>query len=659
MDYTKKGYRIGLVIGNVEDDFSNQVCKGVMRGAEILGDTVFVFPVKYFGQDEIDQADVLQRYEYQYNNMLTYAQSQSLDLILFCLSTIAYRSTPEEYNYLLHIFKDIPVLLIATNTDKFPSVVYDNENGLRDGINYIIKQKKCKHIAMLTGTESNTDAQERYKVFMNVMAENNLPVPDSMIVRGEFNDKCYPLVEKLLKNNPELQAIVCANDSMAKAVYSILNQYHFVIGKDILVMGFDDIEDAENMVPPLATVRADAALLGYRAIMEGHSLLEKHEENPAQPIPNDTYVINTTFINRESLTGTKQKEKRITEDMLLAQKRKIHHMIYMNHMMNICTRDMLMFNSESIGDYTGILNGLSINEIEECYIFILPKPVACYSNKDPIRSSSLYLKAYRKDGRIIVPPADEQHIEINRLFQHPCLLDSKKTYFVLDIYSREWQYGILVCTLPHHLVHYTESICFHVSMAAKVMDLFNVQEGLLKDREEMVHRLEAENTLLDNISKKDELTGICNRLGFMTKAHDMLKDFVGRKAVILYADLNYLKRINDTYSHAEGNFALITCAHTLEKIMGDEAIVGRIGGDEFAAFAIIDDETDSGNLKTAIKQHLADFNQTHQKPYPITLSIGYHEFVVSKRHILKDVISLADEQLYKDKNMKPPFEPNL
>ena len=658
MDSKKKGYRIGLVIGNVEDDFSNQVCKGVMRGAEILGDTVFVFPVKYFGQDDIDKANILQRYEYQYNNMLTYAQSHSLDMILFCLSTIAYRSTPEEYNYLLHIFKDIPVLLVATKSDEFPSVTYDNETGLRDGINYIIRQKKCRHIAMLTGIESNTDAQERYKVFMDVMAENNIPVPDSMIVRGEFNDKCYPLVEKLLKENPQLQAIVCANDHMARAVYSVLNQYHFTIGKDILVMGFDDIEEAASMTPPLATVRADAALLGYRAVMEGHTILEKQSVNPSAPLPKERFIVNTTFINRESLTGTKQKEKKITEEMLSEQKSKVKQMVYMNHMMNICTRDMLMYSSESIGDYTGILNSLNISEMQECYIFMLPKPVACYSNKDKIRFSSLFLKAYKKDGKIVVPPPKDQNIEINNLFEHPCFNDGSKTYYVLDLYSREWQYGILVLTLPHPLVHYTESIIFHVSMAVKVMEMFHVQEGLLKDREEMVHKLEAENTLLDNISKKDELTGICNRLGFMTKAHDMLKDNVGRKAVILYADLNYLKRINDTYSHAEGNFALITCAQTLEKIMGKNAIVGRIGGDEFAAFAILEDDMDSFSLKSAIKQHLSDFNQTHEKPYLITVSIGYHEFVITKRHILRDVISLADEQLYKDKNMKPPFESN-
>lgn len=655
MDYKKKSYRIGLVIGNVEDDFSNQVCKGVMRGAEILGDTVFVFPVKYFGQDEIDQSDALQRYEYQYNNMLTYAQSHSLDMILFCLSTIAYRSTKEEYEYLLHIFNDIPVLLIATKTDEFPSVVYDNEAGLRDGINYIIKQKKCRHIAMLTGIESNTDAQERYQVFMDVMAENNITVPSSMIARGEFNDKCYPMVEKLLKENPELQAIVCANDSMAKAVYSVLNQYHFTIGKDILVMGFDDIEDAANMVPPLATVRADAALLGYRAIMEGHTLLENHEKTPNEPFPTNTYVVNTTFVNRESLTGVKQKEKKLTEDMILEHKKTISRMLYMNHMMNICTRDMLMFNSESIGDYTSILNGLSINEISECYVFVLPKPVACYSNRDSISSSSLYLKAYRKDKQIVVPPPSEQHIYIDELFSHPCLNDGNKTYFVLDIYSREWQYGILVCKLPHHLVHYTESICFHVSMAAKVMDLFHVQESLLKEREEMVHKLEVENTLLDNISKKDELTGISNRLGFMAKSNELLIKNIGKPAIILYADLNHLKKINDTFSHSEGNFALISSARTIENAMGENAVVGRIGGDEFAAFSLLDD-LNGEKLCMKIKEILRELNANCNKPYNITLSVGFHEFIIQEDTSIKNVLALADEQLYKDKNMKPAFE---
>ncbi len=194
-----------------------------------------------------------------------------------------------------------------------------------------------------------------------------------------------------------------------------------------------------------------------------------------------------------------------------------------------------------------------------------------------------------------------------------------------------------------------------MSMAAKVMDLFHIQEGLLKDRVDMIHKLEAENILLEDISKKDELTGICNRLGFMTKAHDLLHENIGQKAIILYADLNYLKKINDNYSHAEGNFALITCAQTMEKIMGESAVVGRIGGDEFAAIALHKNRSGS-ELCHKIKQMLKHINDEAKKPYKITVAIGYYEFTIDSNCSLKELISLADEKLYKDKNMKPPFE---
>ena len=84
----KKRYNIGLVVGNVEDDFSNQVCKGAMRAAELVDDNLFIFPVKYWGQTEEARNDLNQRYEYQYNYLMSYAQSRSLDMVLVCMSTI-------------------------------------------------------------------------------------------------------------------------------------------------------------------------------------------------------------------------------------------------------------------------------------------------------------------------------------------------------------------------------------------------------------------------------------------------------------------------------------------------------------------------------------------------------------------------------------------
>ena len=66
----KKRYNVGLIVGNIEDDFSNQICKGAMRAAELVGDNLFIFPVKYLGQTEESKNDQNQKYEYQYNYLI-------------------------------------------------------------------------------------------------------------------------------------------------------------------------------------------------------------------------------------------------------------------------------------------------------------------------------------------------------------------------------------------------------------------------------------------------------------------------------------------------------------------------------------------------------------------------------------------------------------
>lgn len=103
---SKARYNIGLIVGNVEDDFSNSICKGAIKAAEQLGDNLFILPVKYL--DYYVKEDSLQRYEYQYNTLLSYAQVASLDMILLCLSTIGCTTTKERCQQVLNSFSGYP-----------------------------------------------------------------------------------------------------------------------------------------------------------------------------------------------------------------------------------------------------------------------------------------------------------------------------------------------------------------------------------------------------------------------------------------------------------------------------------------------------------------------------------------------------------------------
>ena len=660
----KKRYNVGLIVGNVEDDFSNQICKGAMRAAELAGDNLFIFPVKYLGQAEGDKADQNQKYEYQYNYLISYAQSQSLDMVLLCLSTIGYRTSAEECRKILHGFGDIPVLLIASEEEGYSSIKYDNITGLGAGIRYLIEERQRTHIGMLTGDTDNDDARERLQVYKNVLTEKGIPVEERRIAYGDFSEKCIAEVEKLLMNNPDMDAIVCANDAMAKTVYRVLQRYHFVIGKDICVLGFDDIEDAAYMEPPLATVRADASVLGYRAMVECHDMLMERErnisegeENAKAKLPEKHFMVDTAFVIRESASGIKAHNKAISEEKENEYLKKLSMMVDMNHTMNIVSRDMLMFDSSSNQNYMKILQALTLKNVSSYFLYMINKPVAYHQNNPWRLPEAMYLRAYKKGERAEELPRASQRISMNELFSNTYYSEERKTYIIIDIYSRELQYGILVCDIPYQYFHYVEMLCYQISIAIKIMELFSTQEKLLDDKEEMVQKLERENLILDDISNKDELTGILNRRGFITKLKNMLADprYAGKKALMIYADLNYLKLINDRYTHAEGNYAIRSCAEALEAALGQSSIAGRIGGDEFAGCALVEETGEGEAVKQHIKKILADKNLNSGKPYEVMASIGVCEFVMGKEADPNTLAELADERLYEDKSKKGPF----
>lgn len=89
--------------------------------------------------------------------------------------------------------------------------------------------------------------------------------------------------------------------------------------------------------------------------------------------------------------------------------------------------------------------------------------------------------------------------------------------------------------------------------------------------------------VLNFLSESDALTGYLNRRGFMEKAVQINRENAGKEMVILFADLDHLKEINDSFGHIEGDFAIRQCAEVLKSAVGDSGVIGRIGGDEFCA----------------------------------------------------------------------------
>ena len=116
--------------------------------------------------------------------------------------------------------------------------------------------------------------------------------------------------------------------------------------------------------------------------------------------------------------------------------------------------------------------------------------------------------------------------------------------------------------------------------------------------------------------------------------------------------MDHLKQINDQFGHKEGDFAIRQAANYLQDSLKPTDVIGRIGGDEFAAVAVINHESMALEIRDKIILNSKLFNQSSDKPYYIDLSIGYAVYKWSKDLELNQMLSAADLMLYESKTKK-------
>lgn len=171
--------------------------------------------------------------------------------------------------------------------------------------------------------------------------------------------------------------------------------------------------------------------------------------------------------------------------------------------------------------------------------------------------------------------------------------------------------------------------------------------GIARDISE---RKRAEAALL-NMSLTDALTGVYNRRGAMTVADQQIKmaQRLGRSLLLLYADVNHLKQINDTFGHTAGDRALQEIALILRETFRESDIVARLGGDEFLIMAMESDATTEETLRRRLADRLAMRNTSKDALFPLTISMGVARFDPNRARPFDELLVEADQRMYSEK----------
>lgn len=769
MEKKEQQYTIAIMLGETKSDYSEDLLRGFYSCAQELGVNLFFLMGPQMPQycEHILYNSNAEGAEFQFATVYDYAGFVQPDALIIAYGSIQSFHSQDDQQEFLNRFRSIPVLLLENEAKEsgLPYLMADNYSGMRACVEHLVREHGYWKIGFVSGPKDNQDSRERLNAYLDVMRENDLVVTEQMVVYGDFSEHVEEQIERLLNQNKDLEAIVFANDTMARTGYHVCEKRKLVVGRDIAITGFDDVEMARTLEPPLTSVAHSSFQFSYLALQKALQLCrgEKtesmrmpsvlHKRASCGCIPrSQRYMAERIELQRVRPFMDQQCEQ-IEEELLLAipyesEKREyaaqlrgyfdyIYDIVFekhgagyaFDHMVPFLTkmcenhyvagerlvdqlyralcvleasapndravhvlsqmmestrkyingivisaveqelmqfnrqawfvpffiRDLLTVDMDRRSTMLRVMERLKQIHIRNSYFFLFDQPIH-YNGQGVISfTEKLRLVAWQTAEENCYyemeqsPIVDEQHSIRSMLVQ-----GSGHPYTAFVLFAEDTQYGLMVCEVEQKDIAFMQICSLQMGSMFQFMELTQTERKVQEELQNSLRLIREQNSILSFISSKDELTKLLNRRGFMEKAMHLIQENIGRTAYLLFGDLDHLKEINDCFGHAAGDFAIMKAADYLRECLPEDAVIGRIGGDEFVALFLSDVSDFNRILVQTLKMHYRQFNESSDKPYYVEMSVGIYEFYCKPQTDLADILKHSDAILYEEKAKRRP-----
>ncbi len=279
--------KIGLLVDWLEDEYQDKVLAGVDAEAQANGVGLICIA-----------GGVLRspfRFGARRNFIYDLVGPESVDGLVIMSGTLGNYIGPNKLSRYCERYQPLPMCSIGVALQGIPSVLVDNAKGMRDAMQHLIDDHGYRRIAFIRGPGVNEEAEERYRVYREVLQEHGMPFNPDLVALGNFqaSSGAEAVRQMLDERHVGFDAIVAANDFMAIGVMDALQARGIRVPKDVAVVGFDDIREGRFAPTPLTTVRQPLDRQGKQAVelvlaqLDGQTL-------------DDHIVLHTELVRRQS-----------------------------------------------------------------------------------------------------------------------------------------------------------------------------------------------------------------------------------------------------------------------------------------------------------------------------------------------------------------------
>lgn len=618
--------RVAVFANGWGTEYLREVVTGIYDVAEHTAADIFVF-VNY------SSFSGLQQINHSESNIFRLPELQDFDGAVLLANSFNGKEEVE-YVYRKVLAAQIPTVSVEYDYEGIRTISTDNYHGMHELAEHVVRDHGARHIVYIGGPQEHMESNIRLQAVQDVARENGLSLRGEDIMYADWaKNMASELVGQWIDVHKCLPDIfICANDIMAMGVCDILTERGYKVPEDVMVTGYDCIEEGQEYSPSIASVNHEWHGMGVKAMQ---MLLDDMEGRGS----GESVVMNTRFVSGESCGCDSGEEK--SDGRRERVSHKIDSMKFDAHFRHIY---LAIRKAEDADGLNASLNALFQGD---CWMegnnFMLCLDREFFNIEE--NDDNLRTDGYSDEMEVICSLRDG-------IPQPHQIMEYRKAMFLVA--QENPQPGLYI-----FVPVYSDARSYGFAMLTRDIDIVN-DNGLyiwtrhLNENLEQVRRnitIADLTRKLTELSVTDVLTGVYNRAGCEKISYPLLEEWHrdGGTGVIMIADIDRMKTINDKYGHASGDQALRIAATVLKSQFPPDWIVSRYGGDEFFIGGKLREGMNLEALRDSITQKLAQEVERRRISYALSLSIGYATLEPGGELDLEDSLRRADQLMYEVK----------
>lgn len=635
--------KIAVIVERLDETYQSNILSGIYEAAGKYNFDCYVF-VSFTGMKNNIGHDAGEM------NIFSLPDFRNFDGAILLTNTIG--CTPVVEDILKRIADaGIPAVSMDNDVVGMMHIGIDNYSAMGEITRHFVTEHGFTDFCYISGPSENPESYSRLAAFRDVLSNHGIEIADNSIYYGDFRgDSGMEAVDFFIKKRKKMpQVIICANDVMAAAAINRLHSEGMRIPEDVAVSGFDDIYDRLNIRVDLTTVGRPLVQSGALACeMLNNSFNNVQQQRSVIMNMKPRYSESCGCVKHTYSSAADYKEANIANYIRIDSN---------NRYMTIFNSLACELNSaENFEGYVASLKKFVKRINPEEFYFCL---------NENWRNVSHEMTGVISD-KYKVPNVYEENIDIKiaycrgRFYESTCInvnkllpdvknrADTAKYYYFIPLHFKERCLGYMA-------IHNCGISLHNALFQAWCITINNSLENIRK-----IVALDAAVEKLKRLYVQDTFSGIYNRNGFVNATNEIFRacSMESRNIMLMFIDLDGLKKINDTYGHAVGDEAIRAIAHILHNTCNNGEIFCRFGGDEFIVFAADYTDDDAKHLTARIQKNINRYNKKSKlnmnefSDYSLSASTGYVIAIPKVGEDLFRFVTEADKKMYETKREK-------